>query len=251
MSITRTNKNIPFIHDEIIEEWDIRSANTSLMRYYGLIDTKIIEKFESLKKSEREPKVGLYLRKYPEVGRALEEGFTKIIKEFIIVNDLDETQEIVSIKKDSVFVRNKTVRQNEFGKNSEVKFLKKNSYTGCIIIPNYEFYYSRDKVDVKGISDSSLSLHNDGTLAFISVLMQESKNWIGLNEYMRDYAYAYKNRELPFNAYREFNSNSKFRVNLFGHEVMMDDIDEELLDDINISFNYSKVYLPIMKIIAK
>lgn len=251
MSITRTNKNIPFIHDEIIEEWDIRSANTSLMRYYGLIDAKIIEKFESLKKSEREPKVGLYLRKHPEVGKALEESFTKIIKEFIIVNDLDENQEIVSIKKDSVFVRNKIIRQSEFGKNSEVKFLKKNSYTGCIIIPNYEFYYSRDKVDVKGISDSSLPLHNDGTLAFISLLMQESKNWIGLNEYMRDYAYAYKHKELPFNAYREFNSNSKFRVNLFGHEVLMDDIDEELLEDTDISFNYSKVYLPIMKIIAK
>lgn len=250
MSINKTNMNIPFIHHELIEEWDIRSANTSLMHYYKLTDPKIISKFESLEKRDREPAVGRYLKKNKNISIALEKAFTDIIHEFINANMLDIDQDVISIKKDSLFVRNKVIRYNEFG-NGDVKFIKKNSYNGCLLIPNYEFYYSKDKIDVKGISDDVLHLHEDGTLAFISILMQESHSWIGLNEYMRDYAYAYKNRQLPFNAYREFTSSSKFRVNLYGNEVMMDDIDEEFIDDVNIIHNYSKIYLPTLKTIAR
>lgn len=250
MSINKTNTNIPFIHHESIEEWDIRSANTSLMRYYELINPKVISKFEKMDKHDRELSVGLYLRKHREISIALEKAFTDIIHEFIGINMLDPDQDIISIKKDSLFVRNKVINCSEFG-NGTVNFVKKNSYTGCLLIPNYEFYYSREKIDVKGISDDMLRLHEDGTLAFVSIMMQESNNWIGLNEYMRDYAYAYKNRQLPFNAYREFTSSSKFRVNMFGNEVLMDDIDEDLLEDTNILFNYTKIYLPSLKTIAR
>lgn len=250
MSINKTNMNIPFIHHELIEEWDIRSANTSLMRYYELVDPRIISKFEKMEKRDREPSVGMYLRKHKDVSIALEKGFTNIIHEFINMNLLDPDHDIISIKKDSLFVRNKSIRCNEFG-NGTVRFIKKNSYTGCLLIPNYEFYYSRDIIDVKGVSDDVLNLHEDGTLAFISILMQESNNWIGLNEYMRDYADAYKKRQLPFNAYREFTSSSKFRVNLFGNEVLMDNIDEDTLEYTNILYNYTKIYLPTLKTIAR
>lgn len=249
MSINKTNTNVPFIHHELIEEWDIRSANTSLMRYYNLVNPKLISKFEKLDKKDREPAVGRFLKKNRDISIALEKAFTDIIHEFINTNMLDSEQDIVSIKKDSVFVRNKSIRCNEFG-NGDVRFIKKNSYTGCLLIPNYEFYYSREKIDVKGISDDVLHLHQDGTLAFVSLMMQESNNWINLNQYMKDYAITYKNRELPFNAYREFTSSAKFRVNLFGNEVMMDYIDEELIDDTNISYNYTKIYLPALKTIA-
>lgn len=250
MSINRTNANIPFIHHEMIEEWDIRSANTSLMRYYNLVNPKIIEKFEKMNKQQREVAVGKYLRKNKDVLNALEKAFTDIIHKFLDMNMLDIDTDVISIKKDSVFVKNKIIYNNIFGDN-EVNFVKKNSYSGCLLIPNYEFYYSRDKIDVKGISDEVLHLHNDGTLAFISTMMQESNNWIELNQFMKEYAIAYKNRQLPFNAYREFTSDSKFRVNLFGNEVLMDDIDEELLEDTDIFYNYSKIYIPSLKAIAK
>ena len=248
MSINKTNTNIPFIHHESIEEWDIRSANTSLMRYYKLATPKIIEKFEKMEKQDREPAVGLYLRKNKECAVALEKAFTDIINEFLTANGLDIDMDVISIKKDSVFVRNKVVQCSEFG---DVKFIKKNSYSGCLLIPNYEFYYSRNSIDVKGISDDVLDLHQDGTLALVSMMMQESNNWIELNQFMKEYAIAYKTRQLPFNAYREFTSASKFRVNLYGSEMMMDDIDEDLIEDVDISYNYTKIYLPALKAIAK
>ena len=84
MSINKTNTNIPFIHHESIEEWDIRSANTSLMRYYKLANPKLIEKFEKMEKQYREPAVGLYLRKNKDCAVALEKAFTDIINEFLL-----------------------------------------------------------------------------------------------------------------------------------------------------------------------
>ena len=242
--------DVPFIHHESIEEWDIRSANTSLMKYYNLANPKLISKIEKMEKRDREPAVGMLSKKNKEFAIALEKSFTDIINEFISVNNLDPNLDIISIKKDSVFVRNKTVQCSEFG-DGAVKFIRKNSYTGCLLLPKYEFYYSRDKIDVKGVSDESLHLHQDGTLAFISTMMQESNNWIELNRFMKEYALAYKTRQLPFNAYREFTSVSKFRVNMFGNEVLMDEIDEEILEDTDISFNYINVYLPALKTIAK
>lgn len=250
MSINKTNTTLPFIHHEYIEEWDIKSANTSLMRYYDLVNDKVVSKFEDMKKQDREVAVGMYCKKHKDFTIALEKAFTDIIEEFIIANNLDPENDIISIKKDALFVKNRRIQNNEFG-NGTVRFVKKNSYSGCLLIPQYEFYYNKDNIDVKGISDSVLSLHEDGTLAFISMMMQESNNWIELNEFMKEYAIAYKNRQLPFNAYREFSSTSKFRVNLYGNEVLMDDIDEELIDDTVISFNYIKIYLEALKAIAR
>ena len=247
MSINKTNKDIPFIHHEMIEEWDIRSANTSLMRYYNLVDMKNIEKFEKMSKSDREINVGLFLKNNRDVSNALEKSFTDIIYEFINSNELEPSSDIISIKKDAIFVRNKVIHNNIFG---EVEFVKKNTYTGCLLLPKYEFYYSSTNIDVKGISNESLKLHEDGILSFVSLLMKESKNWVDLNVFMKDYAKAYKNRDLTFNSYREFNSNSKFKVNLFNNYVYMDYIDEDLLEDTDISFNYMNIYLPTLKAIA-
>jgi hypothetical protein len=201
-------------------------------------------------KRDREISVGMLIKKNREFSTTLEKAFTDIIEEFIAVNMLDSEDDIISIKKDALFIKNKNIKCNEFG-NGDVKFIKKNSYTGCLLIPNYEFYYSKDVIDVKGLSDEVLHLHEDGTLAFISTMMQESNNWNELNKFMKEYSSAYKNRQLPFNAYREFTSSSKFRVNLYGNEILMDEIDEDMLECTDIGYNYTKIFLPSLKAIAK
>lgn len=249
MSINRTNKDVPFIHHELISEWDIKSANTSLMRYYKLADPKLIEKLEKLDKKDREPAVGKMSRRDKNFSIELERSFTKIIEEFLAINGLDPEKDIISYKKDSVFIRNKPVKQNLIG--DCVQFVNKNLYTGCLLLPKYEFYYSPNKIDVKGVNDESLPLHEYGTLAFIRAVMEDSRNWIELNQFMKDFSAAYKKRLLPFDAYREFTTSSKFRVNLFGNEVLMDAIDEETLEVTDITFNYINVYLETLKVIAK
>lgn len=247
MSIIKTNRTIPFITNEEIAEWDIHSANTSLMRYYNLCDESLINKIEKMDKDKRVVFIGKMMRKSKEFSIQLEDAFTNILKEFIKANNLEE-EDIISYKKDAIFVRNKHITTNTFG--DSVCFSPKNIYSGCILIPKYEFYYSYDKIDVKGISDSLLSLHENGVLAFINGLMEISHDWLQMNRFLKSYAENYKNRYLLFDAYREFNNDSKFRVNL-GSEVLMDDIDEDLLSSTTILYNYLNIYLPVLSVTQK
>lgn len=260
MSIHKTNKRDKFIHHELIEEWDIRSANTSLMRRYKLVPSRQIDKLEMMPKSKREVSVGLMIQRNREFGIALEEAFTKIIEEFIEANRLDPEYDIVSIKKDAVFVRSRELRKSDFGDDivdaegitrPPVQFVRKNQYTGFLYLPKYEVYYAPKNFAIKGVADESIPLHEKGMLYFLENVFGYARDWIELNAFLKEYSGCYKRRELEYDAYREFTSDSKFRVNLFGNEVMMDDIDDDLLELTDISFNYKEVFMEVMKVIAR
>lgn len=260
MSIHKTNTGTKFIYNERIEEWDIKSANTSLMRMYHLIPTSQIARIESLPKERRVETVGLMIRKHPEFGRALEKAFDEIIHLFLEANHLDPEMDIISIKKDAVFVRSKRITVSTFGDQYKtfagelkypVNFIRKNVFTGFLYLPRYEIYYHPDQITVKGISDDSLHLHENGMLYLFHNLFQLSYDWRALNEFLKEYASAYKRRELPYDAYREFTSDSSFRVMLFGNETMMETIDDEMLEMTDITYNYLNVYLEILKLIIR
>ena len=89
MSIIKTNRTIPFITNEEIAEWDIHSANTSLMRYYNLCDESLINKIEKMDKDKRVVFIGKMMRKSKEFSIQLEDAFTNILKEFIKANNLE------------------------------------------------------------------------------------------------------------------------------------------------------------------
>ena len=248
MSIHWTNKGLPFIHHEVITEWDMKSANTSLMRFYHLASNDEIDKIESLSKDKREVYVGNKSRRDKEFGQKLEKAFTNIIEKFIQDNGLDRDEDIISIKKDAVFVRNRAVKVSRYG--DSVLFRSKGVYSGFMLLPKYEFYItSNGSMDVKGINDNLLSLHKDGVLEFIAGVFMEAQNDRELQLFMKEYSSLYKDRRLLFNAYRQFDTNSKFRVNLYGNMVDMDDINESLLQYLDISYNYLNVYLPTLKLV--
>ena len=246
MSIHWTNKNIPFCHGESIVEWDMKAANLSLIKYYQLANEGTIAKIEGMKKDPREVYVGKICRKNPEFASRLEQAFTDMVEFFIAQNDLDRDKDVISIKKDAVFVRNRPIRNNEFG---PVLFRPKGNYSGFLKLPKYEFYWNPESLDVKGLDDGLLPLHQEGVLQLVRDVFYESKNWTELNRYLKEYAKFYKERELPFDAYREFNDNSKFTVNLGGNVLQMDMIDELMLKRVDISYNYINIYLEILKII--
>lgn len=249
MSINWTNEELRFIHNEDIVEYDIKSANTSLMEYYNLAPLEVITRLRNMKKEDREIAVGKRMRSSSEFAIHLEDSFTKIVNEFLEVNRLDRSEDVVSIKKDAVFVRNRNIKVSQFG---PVLYRPKGHYDGFINIPRYEFYHKKDgSIDVKGINDSMLPMHQDGVLTFINGLFNACNDTLFLIEYLKTYAKLYKDRELPFNAYREFTGDSKFKVRMLGSEILMDQITEELLMDgrVDISYNYINVYMPILKIV--
>ena len=246
MSINITNTNFPFLYNQQIVEWDIKSANTSLMRYYNIASESVIDRFEKMKKSERERAVGLFSLKHKDFAMTLENKFTDIINQFIKINNIKEDN-IISIKKDAIFVKNKDIKVSSF--DQIVNFIPKNTYTGFLKIPRYEFYYNKNKIDIKGLNNNNIPLHINGILLFIKAVFEEASNYSEINKFLKEYSYAYKNKELTIDSYREFNSDSSFKTNIMGTVAYFKDADESLLRYIDISFNYINVYMPALQTI--
>ena len=238
----KTNRDYPFIYNNEIIEWDIKSANTSLMSYYNLQPEKVIQKLASMAKSQREIAVGKLMKKDKDFSKNLEESFNKIIQEFMDANQLS-WDDIVAVKKDAVFVKNHKITHSNFG---SVNFIPKNQYQHVLLLPKYEIYLSPSKIDVKGIPDEKLIYHKDGMIDFISTTMEIASNYSKLQSFFKEYVYAYKYKELEFDSYREFNSDSLFRI---GGEFPMlsDSMIEDDIDVLDISFNYVNVIIPTIQ----
>lgn len=238
-----------------IVEWDIRSANVSISREYGLLSESTINKIASQHKSKRERSIGLIMRKNKEFSKALESKFDEVMQIFIEQNNLDVDWDILSIRKDAAFVINKEIKNPIVGKH--IEFRPKGVYSHHVYLkpPKAQALdiYVGNTIDIKGIGDELLPLHENGMINFIKEIcrcmgMDDEKK--SLNELFADFVLAYKCRELPYDYYREFNVNSKFKVNLYGNEVMLDYIDsDDLLESVDISYNYEKIILPLIRLL--
>lgn len=240
----KTNRDYPFIHDAEVTEWDIKSANTSVMAYYNLVEPKLAARLAKMPKMEREIAVGNLQKKHPEFAKQLEDAFNKIINEFMEVNNLT-MDDVVSIKRDAVFVRNHPIKTPKLG--GEVEFVPKNRYKHVILVPRYEVYIADDKTDVKGLADEVLPQHEAGMIYFLRTAAYTAHDFYGLQRFFHQYVDAYKKKELDFDAYREFTSDSKFRVTMGGHEMLLDSIEEEEMSNLDISFNYMQVVMPTIQ----
>lgn len=233
-----------------IVEWDVKSANVSLCREYGLLPNDLIDKISSMHKSKRERSIGLIMQKDHQFSKALESKFDEMMKEFIEQNDLDLDWDIISIRKDAAFIINKDIKKPLVGQH--ILFRPKGVYSHHLYLKPLDIYVNTETIDVKGIGDELLPLHENGILNLIRIVcncMGSSDPKKEVNELLSDFVEAYKKRELDLDYYREFNTSSQFRLSLFGNEVLMDSISEDLLDSVDITYNYEKVILPLIRIV--
>ena len=233
-----------------IVEYDIRHANTSLMRYYNLKPTELIDKLDKFPKMKREIYVGNLQRDDKDFSKSLLKSFDDMMHLFLDTNKLSIESDILAIKKDAAFVINHPVQTTDFG--NCVHFASKNQYKHYIRIGLYECYVKEDRtMDVKGIGDrDALNLHIDGILRFINDLIDiyirnDSKE---MHQYLHDFAEAYKAKTLPFEYYREFNSQSVYKYYDGENEIILDEIDESTIDCIDIGWNYFNVILPAIRL---
>ena len=231
-------------YNSSIIEYDIRHANINVSKYYNLFaDTKYLDVLDALPKKEREVKFGLLLRENPEYSKSLEEAFNNIVKEFMEVNNLDIDNDIISIKKDAVFVINHKVKTTAFG---PVEFVKKNKYHAYINFGRLEFYIG-DETDVKGIGEN-YKLHKDGIIFLIEEVIRYLERGYNVNEFLAEVAELYKKRQMDLSVYRQFDSRCKYLCNIDGNSVLMDDISYEMLDECcDISYNYINIIMPLIR----
>lgn len=231
-----------------IVEYDIRSANTSIMEYYGLIPQHQIDTINKYPKDKREVAAGLMMLKDKKLSKALEKGFTDIMLMFLERNNLDIDFDILCINKDAAFVINKTPKETVFG---PVEFRPKGKYHTFFKVGSFDFFINDDSVDVKGLQKQA-HLHKDGILHLIKDLSETCNACAGnrdeIFKYLSDLAESYKKKELDFEYYREFNSISKFKVIIEGHEYLFENISEEDIEELDISYNYINIILPLIRL---
>ena len=238
------NKTITKVLDSEIVEWDIKSANVSVMEYYQLHNQKTIDKLRALPKADRVKRVGI-LQRNPNFAKALEDGFNKIMAEFIIINSIP-SENIISIKRDAIFVKNHAITVNQFG--TCVEFVPKNRYLHYLKVNSLQFFIGREKIDVKGLSDTRLPVHENGILQFIRDVCKEGHDYYRVNTYLKEFFTAYKKKELPFDYYREFNDSSLYKLNEMGYEFTQEHIDESDMDTLDISYNLTNILIPVLQL---
>lgn len=210
-----------------IVEYDMKSANTSIAREFGLLPEKRIKELENLPKKDREIAVGLILRDTPGYSEKQKLGFISARKLFFTQNEiLDE--EVVAIKRDAIFVMryvdNEQVTDN-------INFRMKNVYSSFINLgKNIEIYYKPEGLDIKGIDDEIYQeRHSEYFGEFLHSLIRrvESSDRNSYLTYLRMMFDMYKHRQLDTGYYREFNARSQFHYldGSFANEEYLEDLE--------------------------
>lgn len=237
-----TNKNILYLFNRTIYEYDIHSADINLCIRYKILSEDKIEKILKLDKIRRVVQIGKW-QKDKEFRDKLKDAFSKIRKEFYEANNLDIT-DIIAVKKDAIF----TTKQCEVTTFGNVEFQIKNMYTSFIQIKNLEFYYGNGKCDVKGIDDEYLKLHENGIMKIVKLFFKKMETGSVQDTliYLNRMCSNYKLRQLPLEYYREFNVESKYTV--MNQDDTFDDYWEDNIDELNITYNYINILIPLVKI---
>lgn len=238
------------INSRVIE-WDIKSGNTSIMRAFNLCPIERIQELEGMKKQDRVIAVG-NMMKDSEFSKKLEAGFNQVVNEFMELNGLNKDDDVLRIMRDAVYVINKPIKYDTI--REYCHFIPKNEYIGYFFLNPYEFFIGQHGIDVKGIDDEKLKSHENGTLRVIrdvyDACVEYNMDQVKINAFMKGVVDAYIHRDLEFDAYREFNNESNFRINMYGHEVLSDAVTERDLSDVDISFNYLKIIIPLIKLLC-
>lgn len=243
-------KDYDYLIGKKIIEYDIKSANVNLCKYYKLLPNDEIEKIEQMPKSERVVYIGILMRNNRKFAEKLSKSFRDMRREFFIANGIVDS-DILSIKKDAIFVVGKRCRNNKF---KNVQFVEKNVYSSYHYMNNIEFYYSGkdNKLDVKGINDDSLYQYQK----FINILKRmfrllEQNNREEFVKFMKRFSTDYKNKSLNYEYYKEFKRDGCYTLiqNNSSQSIIygVDNADSTINDILSINYNYIGYILPMFQ----
>lgn len=232
-----------------ITEWDIKKAGPSILYWKGLITKKQYQWLLTLPSLERSIQVGLMQRKSKKINQELTEGFIEARRFFFESNHIED-EDVIAIKKDAIYLRNKYPICNTFG---PVEFRPKNVYTTFLMLPDrsevyyyYDIMTSKELVEVKGISDTVLVLHESYMLDLIKAILcsGQTETVKDTIEFIREVGNQYLSRRMDIGYYREFNNRSLYKTNyIIANDVMYLKNPPSNLDmnmkDLDISYNYN------------
>lgn len=240
------NKNISYLVANEIIEYDIKSAGFNIYKKFNLVDDYKIKKLEKMNRAERQMQIGWYKKFDKTLSKKENEKLVEVRKWFFEQNGLTD-EDIISIKKDAIL----TTKRCLITEWDNINFVEKNVYTSYYYLNNFEFYYNKDVIHVKGIKDDKLELHKDYMIDFLHTFfkMQEISKRKKIIEFIKEFSFYYRLKKLDIGYYRELNSQSLYRL----HDSLYDEpIGIEFIGDVNkidIGYNFIKYVVPLISLL--
>jgi hypothetical protein len=240
------NKDIEYLKNVNIIEYDIRSAGFTTLKYKKLLPSDEIQKLKDMKNDIRNIYIGKQIRKHPKIGEELINTLIDVRKDFVVLNQIME-DDILSIKKDALFLIKKephylTVREI-------FEFRPKKKYTSYAYINGKEFYYSShdDVLEVKGISKEFQEKQKDYFLTNIKKIFEMSEKLMPdqIFAYLQRYRSKYLARQLDKNVYRQLDTGNF----VIRGDYKMDQISDKLVEDVDIVYNYVNYLVPLFRLL--
>lgn len=235
----------PYIVNCYIREYDLQKANISVLRKLNIIDEETYLRLYHSDRMYRQVFVGNMIKENKDISYALKRGLINAKQRLFELNSIQD-YEVLCIKNDAVFVVNKELTSTTVGKY--LNFMCKNVYTIFMKLCNLEVYYSDRflpngqlsiNVDVKGISDKLLPLHQGGMLDLICTtcnMLQRFTPSETINYLMEMYD-LFVQRRLPNEYYREFNQISRYAFQSRYSIFYMNTITDEYRSVVDINRN--------------
>lgn len=253
------NDGLPFLVNCLITEYDIERGNTSVMRHYNLAPIDTIAKLEGLSKKDRNVQVGLMQREDKAFAKSLEAAFDAAVKTMVEQNDLDMDIDVLCVRRDAIFVVNKRLQNPKIGES--ILFRPKHEYHASLQIgPRLHFFFESGKPvrvdhfiqetkDTEGILDKLRLGIFDFLEEFVQVCESSNMNRRYVYEWLANFCNAYKAKALDMEYYREFNRDACFRLHDGEMTTLMDFVPDEMIDQLDISFNYVNIIVPLLQIL--
>lgn len=235
------NPNYKFIINSMITEYDIKSANISILFSKNLITKDQYDYYSSLDKKERTVQVGWLLRDNKEINIGLEEGFRYYRELLFNTNNINQDM-ILNIRKDGVYLINKYLDHTRY---DYVYWNLSNIFTSYYYInKSLQFFFKYNQIDpsnteivIKGLKQDSLIPHKDFFLNLLIEIFTNAQTMyiVDLVTWFSNVYNRFLNNDYPYQYYREFNPLSKFRY--IKGSYLSDECCEEYKPYIDISVN--------------
>lgn len=216
-----------YVFGSIIYEYDIRQANINILYSYNLISDFEYQWLQLAPKQDRQYYIGkkaqkdivYYGKQKSDINRCITEGVLRARQLLLDSNQVLDEQ-VLRAAKDSVYInRPLSLKFTSFDINNNsrpIVFTLRNIYDDYIRFSNDLIVMISDNennfnVDVKGIKDDNLHLHQPMISAISQLASLRSYNKeASLIEFNNIYQ-QYISLKAPIDMYREFNSWSAFR----------------------------------------
>lgn len=236
----------PYIIAHNIYEYDIKKANINVLLALGLISKEYYDKLNKMDRMQRQVEIGFLIKEDPDLYGKLSDGIKSYKKKLFDYNGIEDI-DIISVKNDAVFIKDKMPDETKF---DNVEFVLKNSYTSFVMLGrHYEVYFASDMVnntasiDVKGINDIHLQSHHK-YMASVIVNVLLSLECGDVNDalsYISEIYNLYIERKLDIGYYRTFDSESIFPIVANGSIYKLPYCDPSNIGALDISYNLTNV----------